>query len=63
MSIGSCHDLEHGQQVLSVAAHGSGAEVLVLSAGDGRVLVLRGHNTCKNTTLLQGSLMYDYVSC
>ena len=48
MSVGARHDLEHGQQVLGVAAHGTTADVLPLSARARRVLVLTGHDTCIN---------------
>lgn len=39
-SVGSRHDLEHRQQVLGVAAHGTSADVLLVSARARRVLVV-----------------------
>lgn len=53
MSPWSCHDLEHGQQVLSIAAHGTSAEVLLMPARGRRVLVLVGHHTCRTQLKLK----------
>lgn len=57
VSVGSHHDLEHRQQVLSVAAHGSSAEVLLLSARARRVMVVTWHNPCRNTVTVQCGIL------
>ena len=45
VGVGSGHDLEHGQKVFGVAAHGPQAQVLLEAARDGRVLVVAGHQS------------------